>query len=176
LIVSVGRLVPVKRHDLLIRAAAHAREQVPDLRLRIIGEGYEREALETLIAQLGAHEWIELTGYVEPEELVRSYQEAWVVASASSHEGWGMTITEAGACGAPAVVSDIPGHADAVEHGETGLLCLEEELAPALADILQDHDLRQRLAAGAAARSGRLTWDATAERLLQLLVAQHPPR
>jgi glycosyltransferase involved in cell wall biosynthesis len=50
LVVACGRLVPVKRYDVLIRAALEARRHVPALELRIIGEGYEREHLEALIA------------------------------------------------------------------------------------------------------------------------------
>ena len=45
------------------------------------------------------------------------YRRAWVLASASAREGWGMTVTEAAACGTPAVVSDVAGHADAVVDG-----------------------------------------------------------
>src|SRR5690606_13091375 len=64
-VVAVGRLVPAKRHDLLIRAAATAREAVPGLRLRIVGEGYELEHLEALIDALGVREWVELVGRLD---------------------------------------------------------------------------------------------------------------
>lgn len=172
LLVAVGRLVPVKRHDLLIRAVAEARHRVPGLRLRIIGEGYEREHLEALVTDLAAHDWVELAGRVDDEELVRSYQEAWAVVSSSSREGWGMTITEAAACGTPAVATDIAGHADAVEPGRTGLLCRDDELAAAIERIVSDRELRERLGQGALGRARELTWDATALELLRLLAAQ----
>ena len=55
-------------------------------------------------------------------ELLDLYRQAWVVASASAHEGWGMTLTEAAACGTPAVATRIAGHDDAVLHERTGLL------------------------------------------------------
>ncbi len=61
-------------------------------------------------------------GRVSDEELVDWYRRAWVVASSSQREGWGMTLTEAAACGTPAVATDIAGHADAVVDGESGLL------------------------------------------------------
>jgi glycosyltransferase involved in cell wall biosynthesis len=171
-VVAVGRLVPVKHHDVLIRAAAEARAAVPDLRLRILGEGYEREHIEALIESLGAQDWIELAGRVDDADLLRSYQEAWVVASASSHEGWGMTLTEAAACGTPAVATDIPGHTDAVDHGITGLLTGEDDLGRALVQLLTDHEERQRLGRQAAERAAELTWDATALHLLTLLADQ----
>lgn len=176
LLVAVGRLVPVKRHDLLIRAAAEARRRVPGLRLRIIGEGYERDHLEAVVSELHADDWVELAGRVDDAELVRSYQEAWMVVSSSSREGWGMTITEAAACGTPAVATDIAGHADAVEQGRSGLLCSEDGLAEAIVRVATDEALRARLAAGARQRAEALTWDATAVELLRLLAAQNRPR
>jgi glycosyltransferase involved in cell wall biosynthesis len=83
-----------------------------------------------------------------------------------------MTITEAAACGTPAVVSDIAGHHDAVVDDRSGLLCADDELGPALARVLSDRELRDRLADGAVQRAAELTWDATAAHLLELLAAQ----
>jgi glycosyltransferase involved in cell wall biosynthesis len=171
-VVSVGRLVPVKRHDRLVRAAAEARQVVPDLRLRILGEGYEREQIEAVVAELDAQDWVELPGRVDDAELLRSYQEAWVVASASSHEGWGMSLTEAAACGTPSVATDVPGHADAVRHGRTGLLTHEDGLSAALVQLLTDRELRHRLGQQATEHAATLSWDATALRLLTLLADQ----
>lgn len=152
-----------KRFDLVIRAAAEARRSCPDLELVIVGKGEERERIEGLIASLGAEEWITLAGYLTDDELVELYQRAWVLTSGSIAEGWGMTITEAAACGTPAVVTDIAGHRDAVHAGRSGLLAGDErELAQHLAAVLTDADLRARLSAGALDRAAELTWDATA--------------
>ncbi len=62
---------------------------------------YERPALEALRDELGATEWVSLPGHVSDDELVSWYRQAWVVASSSQREGWGMTLTEAAACGTP---------------------------------------------------------------------------
>ncbi len=62
------------------------------------------------------------TGHLRDDELVDLYRRAWVVASASAREGWGMALTEAGACGTPAVATRIPGHVDAVRDGVSGVL------------------------------------------------------
>jgi glycosyltransferase involved in cell wall biosynthesis len=80
-----------------------------------------------------------------------------------------MTITEAAACGTPAVVTDISGHSDAVVDGETGLLAPPVELGAALDRVLADVELRARLSAGAVAHAARFTWEATAEGTLQVL-------
>ena len=122
LVVAVGRLVPVKRFDLLMDALAQVRRSVPDLRAVIVGEGYERARLEAHRRALGAEAWLELPGYRDDRELLDLYRGAWVLASTSQREGWGMTISEAGACATPAVVSRIAGHVDAVEDGVSGLV------------------------------------------------------
>jgi glycosyltransferase involved in cell wall biosynthesis len=85
-----------------------------------------------------------------------------VVASASAREGWNMSLTEAAACGTPAVATRISGHMDAVVHGEKGLLVEPDELGPALDQVLSDPDLRERMSKAALAHAGRFTWEATA--------------
>jgi glycosyltransferase involved in cell wall biosynthesis len=173
LVVAVGRLVPVKRFDVLLRALAALKVRLPELRAVIVGEGYERDALESLRAELGATDWIDLPGRVTDAELVSWYRRAWVVASSSQREGWGMTITEAAACGTPAVATTIAGHADAVLHGESGLLVEDSgDLAGALGRVLGDQVLRSRLSKGALARARWFTWDATARRALEALAEE----
>lgn len=178
LVVAVGRLVPVKRFDRLIRAAVALREQVPDLAVEIVGTGPEREALESLVASLQADDLITFRGRVDDDELVELYQRAWVVASTSVREGWGMTLTEAAACGTPVVATRIPGHTDAVAEGTSGLLVDDDdELVPALASVLTDPDLRERLQAGARLHAAGFTWTNTATRILTALADEalgHP--
>ncbi|MET0729386.1 MAG: glycosyltransferase family 4 protein [Acidimicrobiales bacterium] len=174
LVVAVGRLVPVKRFDLLIRAAARAREQVPGLRLRILGEGYERDALEALVRQLDASDWVELPGRVDDEALVAAYRGAWLVASTSLREGWGMTLTEAAACGTPAVATRIRGHTDAVLDGRTGLLAEDADVEMALVTLLSEPARRAEMGRAARAHAGQLTWERTAHDLLQILADQVP--
>jgi len=177
LVVAVGRLVPVKRFDLLIRSLVKAKAALPELRAVIIGEGYERPVLEALRSELGATEWLALPGRVEDDELVSWYRQAWLVASASQREGWGMTLTEGAACGTPAVATAIAGHKDAVLHGESGLLVDGvEEYSSALVRMLSDEVLRSRLARGALARARWFTWAATARRSLEALAEETSAR
>jgi glycosyltransferase involved in cell wall biosynthesis len=178
LVVAVGRLVPVKRFDILLRALAQAKTSVPELQAVIIGEGYERSALEALRAQLGAEGWVHMPGRVSDDELVSWYRQAWVVASTSQREGWGMSLTEAAACGTPAVATAIAGHADAVLDDESGVLVDRRtadgigDFAEALEAVLTDDVLRGRLSKGALARAGWFTWDATARRALEALAEE----
>ena len=171
LVVAVGRLVPVKRFDLLVDMLADAKRFVPDLRAEIIGEGYERPVIEAKIKEHGAESWIELKGRVSDEELVDAYRRAWVVASASAREGWNLTLSEAAACGTPAVATAVVGQQDSVCHEVTGLLAEPgRDFTAALVRVLTDSVLRERLSNAALKRAQDLTWEATAADLLEALV------
>jgi glycosyltransferase involved in cell wall biosynthesis len=173
LVVAAGRLVPVKRFDLLIDALVANKVAHPGLEAVIVGEGYRRDLLETRIHEAGAERWIHLPGRVGDEELVDLYRRAWLLASASAREGWGMTLTEAAACGTPAVASRIAGHLDAVDEGRSGLLADgRDELAAAIGRVLSDADLRARLTAGAREHATRFRWAATARGTLEVLAAE----
>jgi glycosyltransferase involved in cell wall biosynthesis len=191
LVVAVGRLVPVKRFDALLDALAKVRVDHPDLRAVIVGEGYERERLEARRRDLGADSWVEMPGKLGEEELVEIYRSAWVLVSASLREGWGMTITEAGACGTPAVATRIAGHSDAIAHGESGILVDDPAaIAAAVSDLIDHPDLRRKLSEGATRHSAQFTWETTASGTLRALVEEarsrglaggparpeHPPR
>ena len=125
-----------------------------------------------MIAELDASDWIRLAGRVRDDELVELYQSAWVVASTSVREGWGMTLTEGAACGTPSVATRIAGHQDAAVDGSSGLLAdTDDDLVGALTKVLIDRDLRSSLEAGALARAVELTWEATALGTFRILAA-----
>ena len=102
-------------------------------------------------------------------QLRDEYRRAWLVASASLAEGWGLSLTEAAACGTPAVATDISGHRCSVVAGTTGVLAPEAELGAAIAGVLADDGRRQQLADAALARARTLTWEASARGVLAVL-------
>ena len=163
LVVAVGRLMPSKRFDELIDSMVEVRRLVPTVELVIVGDGYERPALEEQINQLNAQSWIRLAGRVSDEELLSLYRRAWLVASASIAEGWGMTLTEAAGCGTPSVATDIAGHRDSVAPNLSGLLSRSpREFTELITAVLTDETLREQLSAGALRHAATLTWTATA--------------
>ena len=169
LLVAVGRLTASKQFDRVIRIVARLRERCP-VRLVVVGSGTEQDRLLQLVAELDAEGWCELAGRVEDDALTRLYQQAWALVSTSASEGWGMTITEAAACGTPAVVSDIPGHADAVADGETGHLASRDgDFVDALERFVNDRAHRTRLGDNARARASALTWERAAHDTLAVL-------
>ena len=173
LVVAVGRLVTYKRFDRLIDILVRLHSRHPDLRAVIAGEGSARPELEARVARHGAGDWLQLPGRVDDEGLIELYQRAWVLASTSAYEGWGLTISEAAACATPAVVSPIAGHLDAVDDGITGFLAepgtaMEERMDA----LLRDPVLRRRMQKAALRKAALLTWDRTALRTLRVLAAQ----
>lgn len=172
---AVARLMPPKGLDRVIRIAAQLRQRrdLQSLRLIIAGEGYQRGELERLVDGLGAGGWCELAGRVDDDALIELYRRAWALVSCSVSEGWGMTVTEAAACGTPAVVSRIPGHVDAVADGVTGHLAGgDDEFLAALERVLTDPEHRRRLGRAALERAAGYTWDRTARDTLTVLAEE----
>lgn len=169
-ILVVTRMMPSKRVDDVVRAVADLRSDVPDVRLEVVGSGRELPSLEQLARDLDITDAVAFLGRVSDDELLDAYGRAWVVASASLREGWGMTLTEAAATGTPAVATDIPGHRDALDDQVSGLLVpVDRPLTDALRQVLTDADLRTRLSTGALIHAQRFTWAATALGTFQIL-------
>ena len=172
LAVAVGRLAPVKDFPRLVRVMAEARRKVPDLELVIVGEGYTRPDIEEVVRRVGGADWVHLPGRISDDELRDLYRRAWMAVSTSTREGWGMTLTEAAACGTPTVATDIAGHADAVAAGRSGLLrTTDADLVDAITSVATDATVRADLQAGALARAAELTWEATAVANFEVLAA-----
>jgi len=117
-LLCTGELNDNKNQKTVISAFAKLCEKHSDLVLLLAGNGKNKEALESLIKELGLEEKAILTGY-EPkiEKLVSS---ADLVLSASIREGLGLNVIEGMVCGLPAVVSDNRGHRDLIENGVNG--------------------------------------------------------
>ncbi|WP_328446487.1 glycosyltransferase family 4 protein [Streptomyces sp. NBC_00386] len=151
-IIAAGRLVPVKRYDLLIEAFALVAAEHPDWRLRIYGKGEEHERLRRLIADLGLYDSVLLMGAVTPMEA--EWVKGSIAVAASDYEAFGMTIIEAMSCGLPVVSTDCPhGPGEIIEDGVDGRLVPvgdRDGLGEALRGLVRDDEWRLR--AGRAAR------------------------
>ncbi|WP_022877344.1 glycosyltransferase [Microbacterium sp. B19] len=151
-VVVLGRLAPGKRLDHAIRAFARVVEEVPGARLELWGAGTGREALETLVAELGLGDAVALPGLtLDPGAVLDA---ASVYLTTSAFEGQGLALAEALAHGVPVVAYDIRyGPRDMLAEGG-GILVPdgdESALADALVRVVRDAALRQWLAAEARA-------------------------
>ncbi|AGZ38545.1 group 1 glycosyl transferase [Actinoplanes friuliensis DSM 7358] len=179
-IVCVGRLVTQKRFDVLLRAMPELNRRLPGVELHLVGDGEARPELERLAAELGPAARVRFHGRVDDATRDALVDSAWVTASASMGEGWGLSIMEAAAAGVPAVAFSVPGLRDTIRPGETGWLVEPTgDLPTALADTLVEA-LRtlvearasQEWSARCVAWAGRFTWAATAAHLSAVLTAE----
>lgn len=172
LVVVVGRLAPVKRQRLALDALERARERVPGLRVELIGDGPDRDEIVAWVEAHDAQDWVDLRGFVDDDALVDAYRRAWLVVSASKAEGWGMSLTEAAACAAPAVATDIAGHRGSAIDGVTGVLVDDPaELWRPIAELLADPERRAAMGRAALEHASSFGWDDVAARQAELLVA-----
>jgi glycosyltransferase involved in cell wall biosynthesis len=163
-VLSLGRLVPHKRVEILLQAVPGLREEFPNLRVVVAGRGPWEDRLREEVARLGIGEAVAFAGYVDEGEKRRLLAEAWVLAMPSAWEGWGLAVSEAAVQGTPAVAFGVGGLNESVVDGVTGLLVDDEpEFAPALASVLRDASLRERLGSAARLRALELSWTLTAE-------------
>lgn len=175
-IVAAGRLVPVKRYDLIIQAFARVAAAHPDWQLRIYGKGEEQAALRRLIESLGLWNNVFLMGAATPMEA--EWVKGSIGVAASNFEPFGMTIVEAMRCGLPVVSTDCPyGPGEIIKDGVDGRLVPVDDadaLGEALLDLVRDDERRRRMGRAALDNARRYAPEpvvAQAERLAGEAVA-----
>lgn len=146
--VIVGRLVPEKNMETLLRAAALVRREDASFRLEIAGDGVCRASLGALTADLGLDDCVTFLGQTRDVAAVLARAQLFVLSSIS--EGVSLTLLEAMATGLAVVATNVGGNPEVVAAGETGLL-VPPQAPEALAAAL----LRLRREAGERARFGQ---------------------
>jgi glycosyltransferase involved in cell wall biosynthesis len=154
-VLSVGRFIPRKGVNLLVDAFARAVAVDPRLRLVLVGNGPEEDALRAQARRLGVE--VEFRGFVDQPQLPALYAEADVFAFPTLDDPFGLVLLEAAAAGLPAIASPHGGATfDLIDEGETGYAIEPTDLdgwAEALVRLAQDAELRTRLGANAHRRS-----------------------
>lgn len=151
LVLYVGRLDREKSVERILLAFAQVAGTVPRARLALVGHGREAARLEALARSLPAAERIAFLPARPHDRLPACYQAADVFLFASETETQGLVLTEAAACGVPAVSVAGPGCDEVVRDGETGVLTKAEPaaLAEATIGLLLDAGRRRRMGARA---------------------------
>ena len=153
-LLTVGRVVPRKGMDTIIRALPSLIETFPDLHYLLVGRGEYRATLEALAAELGVSDHVTFVGSVADGELVEHYRlcDLFVMPNRElpNHdtEGFGLVFLEANACGKPVIGGRAGGVVEAVRDGENGLLVNGDDVADvsrAIASVLGDEALADRL-------------------------------
>ncbi|HWL10172.1 MAG TPA: glycosyltransferase [Planctomicrobium sp.] len=140
--ISVARLSPEKDYATLFRALPRVIQEEPQFKLRLIGDGSERPALERLADELNIRSHVEFLG--ERKDVQDLLRTAGFFVSSSRTEGISLTLLEAMAVGLPIVTTRVGGNPEIVVEGETGKLVPPEDpqaLALAMIDMLDERPL-----------------------------------
>ncbi|WP_296604726.1 stealth conserved region 3 domain-containing protein [Nocardioides sp.] len=166
LIVSAGRLVLEKQFHKLVQAFGEVADQLPGWRLRILGDGFQRNELKRQARKFGLYDRVELPGTTT--DMASEWAKASIAALTSRAEGFPLVLQEAMAAGVPVVSFDCPsGPREIVEHDVNGLLVAPDSVAGmsrALLQVASDDELRARLGTGAFHTSRQYDARALAER------------
>jgi glycosyltransferase involved in cell wall biosynthesis len=169
LVVYAGRHVREKRVGELVRGFGRAREQMPELRLEIYGNGPELGRVETLVLELDLTDAVRVAGYRPEEEVGAALSRAACLATASEREGYGLVVVEAAARGTPSVVVAGPenGAVELVSEGDNGAVAASaepDELASAILRVVKAGPmLRESTTRWFEERAPRLRIDASLE-------------
>ncbi len=176
LVLSVGRLVARKGHELVIQSLPALRQRFPELHYVIAGDGEHRPALEALVQQLGLEETVTFLGQVDDltKEALYSLCEVFAMPNrplgGTDWEGFGIVFLEAALWARPSIGGGHGGTLDAIDDGVTGLLVeTKNDYRPtqtALAILLSRPSLGQRLGLAAQARARQtFTWQNAGQQL-----------
>ena len=175
LIVTVSRLVKLKRVDLLIEAVSKmSGEAMDQAALVITGDGPERQGLEEMSRTLGLSGMTHFTGAVPYDSMPRLLKCCDIFAATSELTNMSMPPCEAMLCGLPVAAFDVAGTSEAVRDGETGLLVENGDtraMASALDRLVLASGLRENLGRGAAAYASEnfMSWEHRTAREFEIL-------
>jgi len=178
LIVYVGGFNPHKNLEMLIRAfeKISSSGDATDLRLVMVGE-YRKEVFHSyfgrireMVENLELSDRVVFTGYLPDEDLAVMLNYATALVLPSLMEGFGLPAVEAAACGCPVIATTESPLPELL--GEGGIYFdprNQEELTAALEMVAESSDLRARLRSAGLAASGKLTWDAAAQQMIEVM-------
>jgi len=155
ILLTVGRLSIEKGHQVAIQAVSELIQVFPTLEYHIVGDGPERNKLESLISKNKLETNVILHGIVTSDELVKYYTNAhiFVLPSIDLHDGYhvetqGVVIQEAQSSGIPVVASRTGGIPEVIIHSETGFLFEEnnfQDLSDKIRQLVQDPELYHQI-------------------------------
>jgi len=174
-VLSLGAIRSMKRTLHQIKAFELAKQTLPELQLKIAGSSDDRYGKKVLdyIARSPYAGDIEYLGRVTEQQKRKLMQRSHVITVTSVKEGWGLIVTEAGSQGTPAVVYDVDGLRDSVQHNKTGLITspTPEALADGIIHLLRDQSTYERLQQAAWNWSKQITFDQAYQDFKEVVLA-----
>lgn len=171
----LGRLMPYKNVDVLIKAFGNVLKSIPNAKLIIAGRGRVSDLLKGLCVKLGIVDSVEFKGFVDENEKREILARSWMLVQPSSFEGWGITVTEANASGTPVIASDTAGLKDSILDGQTGILVKTgdvNEMSRVMVALSEMDGFRSRISQNAYQWAQNFSWDDSAQKLLNIIIRE----
>ncbi len=171
--ISVGRLIPQRRHDAILHAVATLRREGWQQALTIVGDGPRREALQALARELGITDYVRFTGGLRPHEVGSHLLASDIYVSATTVDNFGTAVVEAAAHGLPIVCTKVGFPLELVPQGDGGWLVDPDDDAALIQAMRAAVQGASELPARGAAMRRRvdelgLTWPQVIQRLLDI--------
>jgi glycosyltransferase involved in cell wall biosynthesis len=158
-ILFVGIVNSRKRGQLVIDAFENqVLPEFPDATLNIV-----RDSLKLSNPAIRVH------GSIPTQQLIRQYQENWLVVLPSSYEGFGLPYVEGMACGTPVIATSNPGARFVLDHGKFGMIVDEDILGREICKVLGTHDIRTHYINQGLVRASDFSIKSVADSYLDLL-------
>ncbi len=169
----LSRLVPHKQIEHAFTVVARLADDIPDLHLDVVGDGWWSEELVAAAMEQGVLDRVTFHGHVSDARRDELMGQAWVMVMPSVKEGWCLAITEAGAQGTPSVAyGSAGGVTESIDDGVTGCLAADlDDLVEIVRALLADDARRSAMGLAAQKKASTLTWEACALRAEEILDA-----
>lgn len=171
-ILFVGRFVPAKNLDLLIKAFSIVYKNHFDTELVLVGDGPRSDALREKVQHRGISDRVRFTGYISNDNLPQTYKNANIFVLSSVSESYPLTLLEAMSCGTPVIAPSIGSIPEIIDNKKNGLVYKKgsvSELSKYMDFLLSNTKMQQKY--GRAARTKAVNtfgWDRKQKQLYQL--------
>ncbi len=168
-IIFAGRLIKEKNVDLLVKAVSLLKEDFPNVKCCIVGDGPEKLSLVELAKKTGVYESIEFSGFQEYKALIGKIKVSKVLVLPSSREGFGMVVIEAFACAVPVITVRAKYNAaqGLVEEEIDGFVVQpdERDISRAIEKIIEKNSGYRKISNAAHQKAEKYDWEKTVEKL-----------
>ncbi|MCR4745782.1 MAG: glycosyltransferase family 4 protein [Lachnospiraceae bacterium] len=172
-LIAVGSFIERKGIDLLFKALALIKDL--DWKLKLVGDGPEREKLEAEARRLGILEKTEFAGFLSGDELTRAYESSGIFVFPTREDCFGLVTMEAMCCGLPCIVSKYAASSyDLIDNLESGVIIDpydSEKFAAVIQKLLNDDSLKISMSEAARSKVNDFAFDKTAEPFIEAVKA-----
>lgn len=168
---GASRITGRKGLNYLVEAISKLVPKYPNVKLKIVGDGNERENLEKQVRDLEIENKVEFMGQVLHKKVLEFYQEASVFVLPSLNEGMSNAMLEALACGLPIISTQTGGADELVRDGENGYIIKfkdSNDIVEKLEKLMNDPDLLQKMGEASRRRAQNLSWENVAKEYFEL--------